>query len=82
MMENGVTNASEELVEKYLFVKLPPLDLIIRTGGEKRLSNFMLWQASYAEMYFTPVMWPDFKQEQFDKALEAYASRERRYGKL
>jgi undecaprenyl diphosphate synthase len=61
---------------------IPDPDFIIRTSGECRLSNFLLWQASYAEMYFPQTMWPDFKQSEFDKALEVYASRERRYGKL
>jgi len=61
---------------------IPDPDLIIRTSGECRLSNFLLWQASYAEMYFPQTMWPDFREEEFDKALEVYAQRERRYGIL
>ena len=61
---------------------IPDPDLIIRTSGECRLSNFLLWQASYAEMYFPQTMWPDFREEEFDKALEVYAQRERRYGLL
>ena len=61
---------------------IPDPDLIIRTSGECRLSNFLLWQASYAEMYFPQTMWPDFREEAFDKALEVYAQRERRYGVL
>jgi undecaprenyl diphosphate synthase len=61
---------------------IPDPDLIIRTSGECRLSNFLLWQASYAEMYFPQTMWPDFREEEFDKALEIYAARERRYGVL
>ena len=61
---------------------IPDPDLIIRTSGECRLSNFLLWQASYAEMYFPQTMWPEFREEEFDKALEVYASRERRYGVL
>ena len=60
--------------------EMPDPDLIIRTSGECRLSNFLLWQASYAEMYFPEVLWPDFDEEAFDKAMEAYAGRERRYG--
>ncbi len=63
-------------------VGIPDPDLIIRTSGECRLSNFMLWQASYAEMYFPQTMWPDFREEAFDLALEEYAKRERRYGVL
>ena len=61
---------------------LPAPDFIIRTGGEERLSNFLLWEAAYAELYFTPVFWPDFNEEELDKALEAYAKRERRFGGL
>lgn len=59
---------------------IPDPDLIIRTSGECRLSNFLLWQASYAEFYFPEVLWPDFNEGEFDKALEVYAKRERRYG--
>ena len=58
----------------------PDPDLVIRTSGECRLSNFLLWQAAYAELYFTPVLWPDFTEAEFDRALEAYAGRERRFG--
>lgn len=60
---------------------LPDPDLLIRTGGEARLSNFLLWQASYSEIYFTDVMWPDFRKEQFKKAILDYQNRERRFGK-
>ncbi|HID03179.1 MAG TPA: isoprenyl transferase, partial [Desulfobacterales bacterium] len=60
---------------------LPDPDLLIRTGGEARLSNFLLWQASYAEIYFTDVMWPDFREEAFANAIAEYQSRERRFGK-
>ena len=59
---------------------LPPLDLLIRTSGEERLSNFLLWQAAYAELYFTDVLWPDFKPEHLEEALAEFARRERRYG--
>lgn len=59
---------------------LPPLDLLIRTSGEVRLSNFLLWQVAYAEMWFTDVLWPDFTPEHLREALDAFASRERRYG--
>lgn len=58
----------------------PDPDLVIRTSGECRLSNFLLWQASYAELYFTEVLWPDFGEREFDMAIEAYARRERRFG--
>ncbi len=59
---------------------LPPLDLLIRTSGEVRLSNFLLWQAAYAEMWFTDVLWPDFKPEHLEQALAQFGQRERRYG--
>ncbi len=59
---------------------LPPLDLIIRTSGEQRLSNFLLWQAAYAELWFTPRLWPDFDADLLREAVEAYAGRERRFG--
>ena len=59
---------------------LPPLDLLIRTSGEQRLSNFMLWQAAYAEFWFTDTLWPDFTKEEFGRALDEFAGRERRFG--
>ncbi|MFN3371883.1 MAG: polyprenyl diphosphate synthase [Sphingomonadaceae bacterium] len=61
---------------------LPPVDLIIRTSGEQRLSNFLLWQAAYAELWFTPVLWPDFDEATLSQAIEAFAGRQRRYGGL
>lgn len=66
--------------ESLYTARYPDPDFIIRTSGECRLSNFLLWQASYAELYFPQTLWPDFTEEDFDKALEVYASRERRYG--
>ena len=81
--EVKVEDICEQTVSENLYTAaIPDPDFIMRTSGECRLSNFLLWQSSYAEMYFPEVMWPDFKQEEFDKALEVYASRERRYGKL
>jgi undecaprenyl diphosphate synthase len=59
---------------------LPPLDLLIRTSGEVRLSNFLLWQAAYAEMIFMDVLWPDFEEKHLREALDEFARRERRYG--
>lgn len=59
---------------------LPALDLLIRTGGEHRISNFLLWQAAYAELYFTDVLWPDFNEECFQRAVEDYCRRQRRFG--
>ena len=61
---------------------MPDPDLIIRTSGEQRLSNFLLWQAAYAELVFLPVLWPDFDEATFDEALAEFARRERRYGGL
>ena len=60
---------------------LPPLDLFIRTGGEHRVSNFLLWQLAYAELWFSDVLWPDFDAAALDAALDDYARRERRYGR-
>lgn len=72
---------SEGLFERYLYTAgLPPPDLIIRTGGEMRLSNFLIWQAAYAEYYSTLTYWPDFDKEELYKALLAYSQRERRFG--
>ena len=61
---------------------IPEPDLMIRTSGEQRISNYMLWQCAYTEFYFTPVLWPDFRKTDLEQALLAYASRERRYGKV
>lgn len=59
---------------------IPDPDLMIRTSGECRLSNFLLWQSAYTELYFTDVLWPDFTEEEFARAVEAYSRRDRRYG--
>ncbi|MBE3549668.1 MAG: Undecaprenyl diphosphate synthase [Brockia lithotrophica] len=72
----------EDLSRFLLSAGLPDPDLIIRTGGEMRLSNFLLWQAAYAELWFTPRFWPDFTREDLLEALRAYAERERRFGAL
>lgn len=69
-------------VEQHLYTTgLPDPDLLIRTGGEDRLSNFLLWQASYSEIYFTDVMWPDFRRQEFLHAIQVFQQRERRFGK-
>ena len=60
---------------------MPPVDLLIRTSGEARISNFLLWQIAYAELYFTNVLWPDFRKENLFEAIIDYQNRERRYGK-
>jgi undecaprenyl diphosphate synthase len=72
---------SAEAIERHLdTADMPPLDLLIRTSGEQRLSNFMLWQAAYAELWFTDTLWPDFTPAELDRALCEFGTRERRYG--
>ncbi len=71
----------EILVSGHLYTAgMPDPDLLIRTGGEMRLSNFLIWQAAYAELYFTPVLWPDFGREELEKALSVFSKRQRRFG--
>ncbi len=74
---------TESLFSKYLYtLEIPEPDLIIRTAGEMRLSNFLIWQGAYSEYYFTPTLWPDFGEAEIEKALIAYSQRERRFGGL
>jgi undecaprenyl diphosphate synthase len=74
---------NEAVFSQYLYNNgIPDPDLIIRTGGEIRLSNFLLWQAAYSELYFTPVLWPDFGQKDIEKALSEYNRRQRRFGNV
>ncbi len=83
IIENNINakDVNESVVSQYLYTAgIPDPDLVIRTGGEMRLSNFLLWQAAYAEIYFTPVLWPDFNKEEIDKALIVYSKRQRRFG--
>lgn len=85
MMLDGIApkDINDELVSNYLFTAgIPDPDLIVRTSGEMRTSNFLIWQAAYAEWYVTPTLWPDFNREEFYKALVSYSKRERRFGKL
>lgn len=71
----------EKLVTRYLYTSdIPDPELMIRTGGEMRLSNYLLWQAAYTEFYVTPVLWPEFTPDHFDQAVDEFATRERRYG--
>ncbi|MGA9699750.1 MAG: polyprenyl diphosphate synthase [Acinetobacter sp.] len=78
----AVENINVELFGQYVsMADLPAVDLLIRTGGDYRLSNFLLWQAAYAELYFTQTLWPEFTVEEFDDALAVFAGRERRFGK-
>ena len=75
-------NIDESIINKHLYThELPDVDLLIRTSGEERISNFMLWQIAYAELYFTEILWPDFKKENLYEALINYQKRERRFGK-
>ena len=77
----GEKQLTPDILHRYLYhPDLPDPELIIRTSGEERLSNFLLWQAAYSEFYFTPVLWPDFTQKDFQAALTAYAARTRRFG--
>lgn len=76
-------NVNEEMISKNLYTAgLPEPDLVIRTSGEMRISNFLIWQAAYAEWYFTPVLWPDFDKDELIKAIEVYNRRDRRFGKV
>ena len=78
----GAGQLSTELFSRYLYTAdIPDPDLVIRTGGEKRVSNFLLWQIAYAELYFTEVLWPDFGKPDFLEAIKEFQSRERRFGR-
>tara|TARA_B100001769_G_C22099112_1_gene593176 strand:+ start:1624 stop:2352 length:729 start_codon:yes stop_codon:yes gene_type:complete len=73
----------EKIINDHLYTRnLPPVDLLIRTGGEFRLSNFLLWQVAYAELYFTEILWPDFRKNDFFDAIFSFQKRERRFGKV
>ena len=76
---NSIT---EDIIKEHLSTaKYPNPELLIRTSGEQRISNFLLWEIAYAELYFTPVLWPEFNEEEFHKAILSYQKRERRFGK-
>ena len=78
----SVEKIDESLINQHLYTRnLPDVDLMIRTSGEKRISNFLLWQSAYAELYFSDKLWPDFKSEHLLNAVEDYKNRERRFGK-
>ena len=78
----GVEEINDKLISSYLSTSnLPDPELMIRTSGENRISNFMLWQIAYSELYFTDILWPDFQKEDFYKAILDYQNRERRFGK-
>ena len=82
IIKDNLKEVDEEVINSYLYNKLPDIDLLIRTSGEVRISNFMLWQLSYAELYFPKCYFPDFNQEEFDKALLEYTKRDRRFGSI
>ncbi len=83
LLSEGNRNISEDDLSAHLYTAgQPEVDLIIRTGGEKRLSNFLLWQSAYAELYFTDRLWPDMKKQDIDDALAFFAHRERRFGAI
>jgi undecaprenyl diphosphate synthase len=81
MIANGKTSVTEEDITREIYSgAVPPPDMIVRTGGEMRLSNFLLWQSAYSELFFTETLWPDLKNEEVDSMIEAYCQRNRRYG--
>ena len=85
LMAEGITtqNIDEELFSSYLYTAdSPDVDLLVRSGDELRLSNFLIWQTAYSEYYFTEVLWPDFSKKDIDKALLSYSQRQRRFGRL
>ena len=81
LISEGADKVSEEDISRSLYTKdSPELDLVIRTGGDMRISNFLLWQSAYAELYFTDVLWPDFSEADVDAAIENFRNRKRRFG--
>jgi undecaprenyl diphosphate synthase len=78
----SIDSIDESIINQHLYTRnLPEVDLLIRTSGEHRISNFLLWQIAYAELYFTPILWPDFKEDDLYEAIISYQKRERRFGK-
>ncbi len=83
LLKENVTTVTEQSFSEYLYTAgLPDVDMIVRTSGEKRISNFLLYQSAYAELYFTDVLWPDFNVAELEKALEWFNGRKRRYGNV
>jgi undecaprenyl diphosphate synthase len=83
LLKSGKSEISEKDVESVLYTRdLPDIDLVVRTSGEQRLSNFFIWQCAYSEFYFTDVLWPDFDEKCLKEAIECYSKRNRRFGKL
>ena len=80
---DGITHVDRSVIDNYIYTSgQPEPDLIIRTSGEERLSNFMLWQCAYSELYFPKTLWPDFKKKELMKALDVYSRRSRRFGEI
>ncbi len=82
IIKEGLTEVTEESFAKYLYSDIPDPELLIRTSGELRISNFLLWQIAYSELYITDLAWPDFDERELEKALGTYMKRERRFGGL
>lgn len=82
IINDNIKDLNEDTFKKYLYNDLPDIDFMIRTSGELRISNFMLWQLSYAELYFPKCYFPDFNEKEYDKALLEYNNRQRRFGSL
>lgn len=79
--EIDIEDINKDIVEDNLYQQIPPIDLLIRTSGEYRISNFMLWQMAYSELYFTNTYFPDFKEKEFEKAIMEFENRHRRFGR-
>ena len=80
ILKSGKTSIDEVEFSKYLYNDIPDPELLIRTSGELRISNFLLWQIAYSEIYITDTLWPDFDEKELDKAIESYEKRDRRFG--
>ena len=80
ILKSGADNINEEDFSKYLYNNIPDPELLVRTSGELRISNFLLWQIAYSEIYITDALWPDFDEKELDKAIESYNGRDRRFG--
>jgi len=80
IIESGEKNINEENFKDYLYSDIPDPELVIRTSGEFRISNFLLWQIAYSEIYVTDVLWPDFDEREFDRAVDNFENRDRRFG--
>ena len=81
LISDGKRNINEDDISNAIYTKdSPPLDMIVRTGGDIRISNFLLWQAAYAELYFTDTLWPDFSKKEIDQVINEFNHRNRRFG--